>query len=89
MILARLLWSLIIKRNHVGAGFPRPIASITDLGGENPPLRWIAWLRLIIKDHKSRDNERTPRLFKAGLSSIAAAAAEEVLLDMTRFSSEH
>src|SRR5262245_1098509 len=36
-----------IKRNHVGAGFPRPIASITDPGGENPPLRWIAWLRLI------------------------------------------
>src|SRR6266542_1816101 len=23
-----------IKSNHVGAGFPRPIASITDLGGE-------------------------------------------------------
>src|SRR5262245_60015639 len=43
-----------IKRNHVGAGFPRPIASITDPGGENPPLRWIAWLRLIFKDHKRR-----------------------------------
>ncbi len=41
-----------IKRNHVGAGFPRPIASITDPGGENPPLRWIAWLRLIFKDHQ-------------------------------------
>src|SRR5262245_46085850 len=46
--------SLKIKRNHVGAGFPRPIASITDPGGENPPLRWIAWLRLIFKDHKRR-----------------------------------
>jgi len=46
------LWFLKIKRNHVGAGFPRPIASITDLGGENPPLRWIAWLHLIIKDHQ-------------------------------------
>jgi len=45
-------WSLRTKRNHVGAGFPRPIASITYPGGENPPLRWIAWLRLILKDHQ-------------------------------------
>src|SRR6266498_567622 len=32
-------WSLIIKYSNVGAGFPRPGASITDAGGENPPLR--------------------------------------------------
>jgi hypothetical protein len=25
-------------KNNVGAGFPRPIALITDAGGENPPL---------------------------------------------------
>jgi hypothetical protein len=37
----------------VGAGFPRPIARVTDQGGETPSLRWIAWLRLIFKDHKS------------------------------------
>jgi hypothetical protein len=37
----------------VGAGFPRPIARVTDQGGENPPLRCIAWLRLIFKGHNS------------------------------------
>jgi len=34
------LWRLNINRNNsVGAGFPRPIALLTDAGGENPPLR--------------------------------------------------
>jgi hypothetical protein len=42
-----------IKRNNVGAGFPRPIALITDPSGENPPLRWIALLRLFFKIHQS------------------------------------
>jgi len=37
----------------VGPGFPCPIAWIIDLGGENPPLRQIAWVHLILKDHKS------------------------------------
>jgi hypothetical protein len=37
----------------VGAGFPRPIARGANQGGENPPLRRIAWLRLIFKGHKS------------------------------------
>jgi hypothetical protein len=42
-----------IKCNNVGARFPRPIASIRDPGGENPPLRWVALLHLIFfKDHK-------------------------------------
>ena len=27
------------RDNNVGAGFPRPIASMMDVGGENPPLR--------------------------------------------------
>jgi len=36
----------------VGAGFPRPIARVTNQGGENPPLRWIAWLRLIFNSHQ-------------------------------------
>jgi hypothetical protein len=26
----------------VGAGIPRPIAWIIDLGGEYPPLQWLA-----------------------------------------------
>jgi len=41
-----------IAPSIVGAGFPRPIAWIIDLGGENPPLRQIAWAQLIIKDHQ-------------------------------------
>jgi len=41
-----------IKCNNVGAGFPRPIAWITDRGGENPPLRQVMWLRLIFKGHQ-------------------------------------
>jgi hypothetical protein len=40
------------KYDHVGTVFPRPIASITDQGGESPPLRLIARLQLIFKDHK-------------------------------------
>src|SRR5262249_50721878 len=46
------LWSLKIKRDNVGAGFSRPIASITNQGGGKPPPRRIAWSRLIFKDHK-------------------------------------
>src|SRR5262247_3550005 len=49
--LAARLWSLKIKCNHVGAGFPRPIALITEMGGENPPLRQVTWLHLFLKDH--------------------------------------
>jgi len=41
-----------IKYNNVGAGFPRPIAWITDRGGENPSLRQVTWLRLIFKGHQ-------------------------------------
>jgi hypothetical protein len=36
----------------VGAGFPRPIAWIIELGGENPPLRPIVWGGLILKDRQ-------------------------------------
>jgi hypothetical protein len=32
------IWSLKTSPNNVGAGFPRPIGSITKPGGENPPL---------------------------------------------------
>ena len=48
------LWSLRIKYNHgCRGGFSPPLS----LGSrararENPPLRWIAWLHLIFKDHK-------------------------------------
>jgi hypothetical protein len=38
---------------HLGAHIPRPIASITDLGGEYAPLRQAAWLRLFSKDYWS------------------------------------
>jgi len=46
------LWSLKIKCNNVGAGFPRPIAWLTERGGANPPLRQVMWLRLIFKGHQ-------------------------------------
>src|SRR5262249_56989258 len=49
------LWSLKINcDNSVGAGFPRPIARITDGGGENPPLHRISWLPYFFKNYRSR-----------------------------------
>src|SRR5262245_12708279 len=52
LFLAVRLWSLKIKCDNVGAGFPRLVALITERGGENPPLRQVMWLRLIFKDHQ-------------------------------------
>src|SRR5262245_66258341 len=49
-----------IKCNNVGAGFPRPIALITERGGENPPLRQVMWLRLIFKGHKPTAKLKAP-----------------------------
>ena len=37
----------------VGRVFPAHVRDPGDWGGENPPLRWNAWLHLIIKDHQS------------------------------------
>src|SRR5262247_4027950 len=38
-------WRLNINCNNgVGAGFPRPIALVTDAGGENPPLRCCCFI---------------------------------------------
>jgi len=53
MNLAVGLWSLKINWPHsVGAGFPRPSASIRRPGGENPPLHWIARLHYFFKGHQ-------------------------------------
>jgi hypothetical protein len=38
----RLMVFEINCNNSVGAGIPRPIASIAELGGKYPPLRQIA-----------------------------------------------
>jgi hypothetical protein len=35
----------------VGRVFPAHVRDPGDWGGENPPLRWNAWLHLMIKDH--------------------------------------
>jgi hypothetical protein len=42
--------------NSVGAGFPRPIALITDAGGENPTLL----LDYLLKDHKRTVKFKAP-----------------------------
>jgi len=41
--------------NNVGARFPRPIASVTDAGGEYPPLRYCR----IYSGFQSRAQERS------------------------------
>ncbi len=69
-----------IKRNHVGAGFPRPIASITDPGGENPPLRWIAWLRENLDSVNSARRRQTLASMVAGRAHFRKAALYRITL---------
>ena len=42
---------------RVGAGIPRPIALITNAGGESPPLRGRTCIRLFFADHEVTDDE--------------------------------
>src|SRR5688572_11959888 len=72
LILARRLWSLIIKRNHANqrrGGFSPPCWRGANLGGENPPLHPYPWLYLIFKHHK-----RVVRICKP--FPVAAATVE-------------
>src|SRR6266508_6740403 len=73
--LARLLWSLKIKCNNVGAGFPRPTLRSRRWGGENPPLRQVTWLRLIFKDHQPTGRlAKVPASRERRLNSLVADA---------------
>src|SRR5262245_233852 len=55
-IIGKVLLGVTGDHVNVGAGIPSPGAWIADAGGEYPPLRWIGWVYLILKEHQRRKN---------------------------------